>query len=308
MDKASRVAQSMRDHVCRPRAATKDKSIFGNILHDQCRRGVSTKMAGQQCEICDQLGHVWATPYGLEQTTNARTFKLVLPSRRRWHHLCHSVGQLAQLKQPIWKPNARLHVRADLPAMTDQSRVSKQQKAVKKIAKNPAIHLHAFQDVRVFAAALNADANPSDILFNALLEKDLRDDNGKIEQLPKHTLNIVHSLLVDGVVRNTSTLKIVVEEVARRLQAPYPVISDLFLEDSAHAFSSEIRRHRGALPNECGHETKSHGIQLGQTLRVDCCVCKMCVLFGTARVRSKYKDGCDGQQTFFQTTKCKVCE
>ena len=118
--------------MCRPRAATKDKSIFGNILHDQCRRGVSTKMAGQQCEICDQLGHVWATPYGLEQTTNARTFKLVLPSRRRWHP-CHSVGQLAQLKQPIWKPSARLHVRADLPAMTDQSRESKQQKVVKKL-------------------------------------------------------------------------------------------------------------------------------------------------------------------------------
>ena len=39
-------------------------------------------------------------------------------------------------------------------------------------------------------------------------------------------------------------LKIVVEEFARRLQTPYPVISDLFLEDSAHAFSSEIRRHR----------------------------------------------------------------
>ena len=82
--------------------------------------------------------------------------------------------------------------------MTDQSRESKQQKVVKKIAKNPAIHLHAFQDVRVFAAALNADANPSDILFNALLEKDLREDNGKIEQLPKHNLpmvwlNIVHA-------------------------------------------------------------------------------------------------------------------
>ena len=74
MDKASRVAQSMRDHVCRPRAAIKDKSIFGNILHDQCRRGVSTKMAGQHCEICDQLVHVWATPYALEQTTNARNF------------------------------------------------------------------------------------------------------------------------------------------------------------------------------------------------------------------------------------------
>ena len=168
-----------------------------------------------------------------------------------------------------------------------------------KIAKNPAIHLHAFQDVRVFAAALNADANPSVILFNALLENDLREDNGKIEQLPKHSLVIVQSLLVDGVVRNTSTLKIVVEEFARRLQTPYPVISDLFLEDSAHAFSSEIRRRRGAFPNECGHETKSHCKQLGQTLRVDCCVCKMRVLFDTARVRSKYKDGCDGQQTFF---------
>ena len=129
--------------------------------------------------------------------------------------------------------------------------------------------------------------------FNALLETDLREDNGKIEQLPKH------SLLVDGVVRNTSTLKIVVEEFARRLQTPYPVISDLFLEDSAHAFSNEIRRHRGAFPNECGHETKAHCKQLGQTQRVDCRVCKMRVLLDTARVRSKYKDGCDGPQFFF---------
>ena len=122
MDEASRVAQSMRDHVCRPRATTKDKTIFGNILHDCCRRGVSTRMAGQHCETCDKSGHVWATPFGLEQTTNARTFELVLPSRRRWHP-CQSVGQLAQLKQPIWTPSARVHVRADLLAITDQSRV-----------------------------------------------------------------------------------------------------------------------------------------------------------------------------------------
>ena len=120
MDKASRVAQSLRDHVRRPRAATKDKSIFGKILHDQCRRGVSAKMVNI-VRFCGQLGRVRATPCGLEQTTNAQKFKLVLPSRR-WHP-CHSVGQLAQLKQPILKPSARLHVRADLPAMTDQSRV-----------------------------------------------------------------------------------------------------------------------------------------------------------------------------------------
>ena len=190
----SRVAQSMRDHVCRPRAATKDKSIFGNILHDQCRRGVSTKMAGQHCEICDQLGHVWATPHGLEQTTNARRVG--------------EDGKLAQLKSAKMAPECPTSVRAELAQlkMTDQSRESKQQKVVKKIAKNPAIHLHAFQDVRVFAAALNADANPSVILFNALLENDLREDTRKIGQLPKHSLVIVQSLLVDGVVRNTSTL------------------------------------------------------------------------------------------------------
>ena len=29
-----------------------------------------------------------------------------------------------------------------------------------------------------------------------------------------------------------------------------------------------------------------------------CVVCNIRVLFETARVRSKYKDGCDGQQTF----------
>ena len=106
---------------------------------------------------------------------------------------------LASLPNSSNQPGSRvpdLPVRADLPAMTDQSRESKQQKVVKKIP--------AFQDVRVFEAALNADANPSVIRFNALLEKDLREDSGKIEQLPKHSLVIVQSLLVNGVVRNTS--------------------------------------------------------------------------------------------------------
>ena len=155
---------------------------------------------------------------------------------------------------------------------------------MQQFAKKPAIHLQVFQDVRILAAALNADANPSVILFNAFLEKDLRKDNGKIEQLPKHSLVIVQGLLVDGVVPNTSTLKIVVEEFARRLQTPYPVISDLFLEDSAHAFSSELRRHRGAFPNECGHETKSRCKQLGQTLRGDYIVCAKCAFYLTLRM------------------------
>ena len=179
---------------------------------------------------------------------------------------------------------------------------------MKKFAKNSAIHLHAFQDVRVFAAALDADANPSVILFNALLEKDLREDGGKIEQLPKHSLVIVQSLLVDGVVRNTSTLKIVVEEFARRLQTPYPIISDLFLEDSAHAFSSEIRRHRGAFPNECGHETKSHCKQLGKHY-VWIVVCAKCAFYLTLRVcdRSTRTVVMDNK-LFFKTSKCKVCE
>ena len=79
----------------------------------------------------------------------------------------------------------------------------------------------------------------------------------------------MQSLLVNGVVRNISTLNVAVEEFAHRLQALHPVISDLFLEDSAHDLSSEIRRHRGAFPNECGHEAKSRCKQLGQTLRGD---------------------------------------
>ena len=105
-----------------------------------------------------------------------------------------------------------------------------------------------------------------------------------------------------------STLKIVIQEFAHRLQILYTVISELLLDDPAHAFSSEIRRHRGAFPNECGHEAKSRCKQLGQTLRVDCCVCKIRVFPNTARVRSKYEDGWDGQQTFLKTTKCKVCD
>ena len=48
-----------------------------------------------------------------------------------------------------------------------QQKVRKKKKAPKK----PAIHLHAFQDVRVFAAALDADADPS------LLENDLPEDS-----------------------------------------------------------------------------------------------------------------------------------
>ena len=115
---------------------------------------------------------------------------------------------------PIRKPSARLHVRADVPAMTGSPH---NKKFGSKSAKKPATHLHAFQNVRVFAAALDADASPLVILFNALLENDLREDNGKIEQLPKDSLVIVQSLLVHGVVRNISTLKVVVEEFAQRL-------------------------------------------------------------------------------------------
>ena len=54
-----------------------------------------------------------------KRPTNARTFELVLSSLRRWHP-CQSIGQLAQLMQSIRKPGARLHVRADLLAMTER--------------------------------------------------------------------------------------------------------------------------------------------------------------------------------------------
>ena len=91
----------------------------------------------------------------------------------------------------------------------------------------------------------------------------------KIEQIPMHGLVIVQSLLVNGVVRNISTLKVVDDEFAHRLQALHPVISDLFLEDSAHDVSSEIRRHRGAFPNKCGHEAKSRCKQVDQSQRGD---------------------------------------
>ena len=75
----------------------------------------------------------------------------------------------------------------------------------------------------------------------------------------------MQSLLVNGVVRK----KVAVEEFAHRLQAMHLVIGDLFLEDSAHDVNSEIRRHRGAFPNECGHETELRCKQLDQTLRGD---------------------------------------
>ena len=104
---------------------------------------------------------------------------------------------------------------------------------------------------------------------------------------------IVHSLLVNGVVRNISTVKVAVEEFAHRLQALHPVISDLFLEDSAHDVSSEIRRYRGTFPNECGHEAKSLCKQLigpNTTWGLMLCV-QYLVLVETARVRSKYEDG-----------------
>ena len=39
--------------------------------------------------------------------------------------------------------------------------------------------MHTFQDVRVFATALNADVDPSVILFNVLMENDLREDSCK---------------------------------------------------------------------------------------------------------------------------------
>ena len=75
----------------------------------------------------------------------------------------------------IKQPHTRLHVRADLLAMTESPNNRRFEK--KKTPKRPAIHLHAFQDVRVFAAALDADADPPVILFNSRLENDLREDS-----------------------------------------------------------------------------------------------------------------------------------
>ena len=148
---------------------------------------------------------------------------------------------------------------ADLPARTDQSRESKQQqgceKFLQRILQSIGVRFKMYVSSRQHSIQTPIRLSYFSMPF---WRRTFREDSGKIEQLPKHSLVIVQSLLVDGVVRNTSTLKIVVEEFARRLQTPYLVISDLFLEDSAHAFSSEIRRHRGAFPNECGHETKSH--------------------------------------------------
>ena len=47
----------------------------------------------------------------------------------------------------------------------------------KKPPQKTATHLHAFQGARVFAAALDADANPPVILSNAVFENDLREDS-----------------------------------------------------------------------------------------------------------------------------------
>ena len=60
------------------------------------------------------------------------TFKLVLPSRRKWHP-CQSIGQLAQFTQPIRKPTAQLHVRADLLAMTESPNNKHRKKHTKKL-------------------------------------------------------------------------------------------------------------------------------------------------------------------------------
>ena len=75
--------------------------------HDQCRGAALTPV--------NPCRRIWNTTN--DQRTQ-ETFKLILPSRRRWHP-CQSIGQLAQLMQPTRKPSTRLHVRADLPAMTE---------------------------------------------------------------------------------------------------------------------------------------------------------------------------------------------
>ena len=72
------------------------------------------------------------------------------------------------------------------------------------------------------------------------------------EKHPKHGL-----VIVDGVVANVSALKVVVEDLAGHLQPRHPVISDLFSEDFTRDVRSQIRRHRGAFSNSCGHETKA---------------------------------------------------
>ena len=104
----------------------------------------------------------------------------------------------------------------------------------------------------------------------------------------------MQSLLVNDVVRNISTLKVVVEEFAHRFQALHLVISDLFLEDSAYDVSSEIRRNRERFRTSV--DTKRNYVANNRTkhyvgIDVVLCVCKIRVLFETGRVRSKYEDG-----------------
>ena len=76
--------------------------------------------------------------------------------------------------QQIKKPSTRLHVRADLPAMTESPNNKMFGIKAPKKTCNPSA---CVQDVRVFAAALDADADPPVILFNASLENDLREDS-----------------------------------------------------------------------------------------------------------------------------------
>ena len=58
-------------------------------------------------------------------------------------------------------------------------------------------------------------------------------------------------------------------------------------EDTVERFRTSVDMKRNHIANEWA----KHYVCI--------VVSKMRVLFDTARVRSKYKDGCDGQQTFF---------
>ena len=76
------------------------------------------------------------------------TFELVLPSRRRWHP-CQSTGQLAQLMQPIRKPSARPHVRADPPAMAESPNNKKPRKKTPKTLQSICVRFKMYASSRL---------------------------------------------------------------------------------------------------------------------------------------------------------------
>ena len=144
----------------------------------------------------------------IKNTTNdprpQETFKLVLPSRRRWHS-CQSIGLLA-VPDFMFEP--------DLPAMTESPNNKRFGK--KSTQRKHAIHLHAFQDVHASSRQLLMQTPIRLSYFRMPVWRTTFGKTVEKSNSFRSTAWLSCKACLSMVWLATTTLKVVVEEFAHR--------------------------------------------------------------------------------------------